>query len=327
VKAICIETVNGNPELFLRDVPKPSPGPQELLVRVKCAGVNFADLYRAAKHFSSTDDTTAAIAGLEMAGEVVAVGSAVSGVVIGARVMGLAAGTYAEYCCVHHSLVMPVPEVMSWTDAAATPANFMTAHDALATNGELTPGETVLVQAASSGVGIAAIQIARLLGAGLVIGTSTSAAKLERLAALGLQHGIDSKAHDFATAVLEVTGNRGADVIIENIGGETLPGNVRCAAVKCRIVNVGRLGRWTGEIDLDEHSRKRIKLIGVSFRTRSVEEQAELVRRATEVLLPALSRSELRVVVDRTFPLNAAAEAQAYMKSKQHFGKLVLSVA
>lgn len=327
MKAICIETVDGNPELFLREVPKPSPGPQELLVRVRSSGVNFADLYRAAKHFGSSGDTSAAIAGLEMAGEVVAVGSEVRGVAIGARVMGLAAATYAEYCCVHHSLVMQVPQSMSWTDAAAIPSNFMTAHDALATNAELAPGETVLVQAASSGVGIAAVQVARLLGAGQVIGTSTSAAKLERLADLGLQHGIDSKARDFAEAVLQITGGHGADVIVENIGGETLPGDVRCAAVKCRIINVGRLGKWTGEIDLDEHSRKRIKLIGVTYRTRSVQEHAEVARRASEALLPALSRGELRPVIDRTFPLDAAAEAQAYMQSKQHFGKLVLNVA
>lgn len=327
MKAVCIEPVDGNPELFLRDVPKPMPGPNEVLVRVQAAGVNFADLYRAAKHFGEGGEpSAAAVAGLEMAGEVVTLGSAVSGVAVGDRVMALAAATYAEYCCVDYRVVMRVPDSMSWTDAAATPAAFATAHDAIATNGELVRGETVLIQAASSGVGIAAVQIARHLGAGLVIGTSGSPAKLERLAALGLQHGIDSKARDFADAVLEITSGRGADVIIENIGGETLPGDVRCAAVKCRIVNVGRLGRWTGEINLDEHSRKRIKLIGVTFRTRSVEEHAEVMKRATDALMPALVSGALRPVVDRVFPLSAASEAQAYMKSGKHFGKIVLTV-
>lgn len=327
MKAVCIEDVDGVAELFVRDVEKPVPRDGELLVRVHCAGVNFADLYRAARHFGNGGETTAAIAGLEMAGEVVGLGGGVSGFAIGDRVMGLAAATYAEYCCIQHRLAMPVPEGMSWVDAAATSATFCTAHDALVTNAETAPGETVLVQAASSGVGMAAIQIANLLGAGRVMGTSTSPAKLARLAELGLEHGIDSKAVDFADAVLSQTAGHGADVIIENIGGETLPGDIRCAAVRSRIVNVGRLGRWTGEINLDEHSRKRIRLIGVSFRSRSVDEHAELVRRASEFLLPAFSRGQLRPVVDRVFTLDAAAQAQDYMKSGRHFGKLVLSVA
>lgn len=326
MKAVCIESVDGVAELAVRDVQRPTPRDGELLVRVHCAGVNFADLYRAARHFGSGGETTAAIAGLEMAGEVVGIGSGASGFSLGDKVMGMTAATYAEYCCIHSGLAMRVPEGMSWVDAAATSATFCTAHDALVTNGEVAPGETVLVQAASSGVGIAAIQIATLLGAGRIIGTSTSAAKLERLAALGLEHGIDSKKADFADAVLSQTKGHGADVIIENIGGDTLPGDIRCAAVKARIVNVGRLGRWTGEIDLDEHSRKRIRLIGVSFRSRSVEEHAELVRKAGDFLLPAFAQGQIRPVVDRVFPLDAAAQAQEHMKSGKHFGKLVLSV-
>ncbi len=327
MKAVCIETIDGKPELVMRDLPRPSPGPEEVLVRVRYAGVNFADLYRAPRHFGTSDIQEAPIAGLEMAGEIAEVGSAVPAMKIGMRVMGAASGSYAEYCCIHHSLLMQVPDNLSWAQAAATSAVFMTAHDALVTNGEFKPGESVLVQAASSGVGIAAVQLARLLGAGMVIGTSGSPAKLEKLASLGLQHGIDSKSQDFVEEVLKATGGRGADVVIENIGGDTLPGDVRCAAVKCRIVNVGRLGKWVGELDLDEHSRKRIKLIGVTFRTRSVEEHAEVARRAAAVLLPALEAGTLRPVVDREFPLDAASQAQDYMRSGKHFGKLVLNVA
>lgn len=326
MKAVCIENIDGLAELVVRNVDRPAPRDNELLVRVHCAGVNFADLYRAARHFGSSDATTAAIAGLEMAGEVVGIGRGVSGFSTGDKVMGMTSATYAEYCCIDHRLAMRLPQGMSWVDAAAISATFCTAHDALATNGELAAGETVLVQAASSSVGIAAIQIAKLLGAGRVIGTSTSAVKLERLAALGLEHGIDSKKIDFADAVLSQTDGHGADVIIENIGGDTLPGDIRCAAVKGRIVNVGRLGRWTGEIDLDEHSRKRIRLIGVSFRSRSVEEHAELVRKAGDFLTPAFDRGQIRPVVDRVFALDAAAQAQDYLKSGKHFGKVVLSV-
>lgn len=327
MRAICIETVEGKPELFLRDVPLPEPAPEEVLIRVKCAGVNFADLYRAVRHFGSAGDTSHAVAGLEMAGEVVALGTAVRGMAVGTRVMGFATGAYAEYCCVHHAHLLRVPDALSWVQAASTAGTFVTAHDALVTNGEMKPGEAVLVQAASSGVGIATVQIARLLGAGLVIGTSTSPSKLDRLAALGLQVGIDSKQRDFAEVVLEATQGRGADVIIDNVGGDTLSGDIRCAAVKCRIINVGRLGKWTGEVNLDEHSRKRIRLIGVTFRTRSVDEITEVIQRAGAALLPALQAGSIAPVVDRTYPLDAAAEAQEFMRSGRHFGKLVLEVA
>lgn len=328
MKAICIEPVNGQPELFLREVPRPELGPHDLLVRVHCAGVNFADLARAARHFSSEGGPAGpAIAGLEMAGEVVAVGAQVHGFAPGARVMGLTQATYAEYCCIDYRVAMAVPDNLAWADAAAIPASFMTAHDALVTNGEMQSGEVVLIQAASSSVGIAAVQIARLLGAGQVIGTSTSNAKLERLAPLGLQHGINSKECDFAEAVLTATGGHGADVIIENIGGESLPGDVKCAAVKCRIVNVGRLGRATGEIDLEEHSRKRIRLIGVTYRTRTVDEHGEVARRAIGTLGPALSSGAIRPVVDSTFALEQASQAQDYLKSGRHFGKVLLAIS
>lgn len=328
MKAICIELVDGKPELFLREVPKPDIGSMDLLVRVRAAGLNFADLYRAASHYGSTgQQAAAAIAGLEMAGEIVAKGVDVSGFAIGDCVMAVAAATYAEYCCVDHRIVMSVPAGLSWTDAAATPVAFMTAHDALVTNAELALGETVLVQAASSSVGIAAVQIAKHLGAGRVIGTSGSPEKLTRLHAFGMDYGIDTKQRDFANVVQELTDGRGADVIIENIGGDTLPGDVCCAAVKCRIVNVGRLGKWIGEIDLNEHSRKRIRLIGVTFRTRSVHEHAEVARSCAAALLPAIGDGKLRPVVDRVFALDQAAAAQDYMKSGRHFGKIVLSIS
>jgi NADPH:quinone reductase len=323
MKAICIETVAGKPELFLREIAAPEPGPAEVLVRVRAAGVNFADLYRVTNHYGSGRQE-AAVAGLEMAGEIAAVGAEVSGWKIGDRVMAMAGGTYAEYCKVDHRLLLRVPAALGWEAAAATPVAFMTAHDALASNGELQRGEAVLVQAASSVIGIAAVQLAKWLGAGLVMGTSTSPAKLERLRALGLDLPIHSPSTDFAQAVLDATGGKGADVIIENIGGDTLPGDIRCAAVKGRIVNVGRLGEWNGTVDLNEHSRKRLKLIGVTFRTRSVEEHAEVARRCEDAVGPGLADRVLQPVVDRVFPLADAAAAQDYVRSRAQFGKVVL---
>jgi len=329
MKAICIEPGEGRPQLVMREVARPEPGPHELLVAVRCAGVNFADLSRATRHFRGTGDVAAgpSVAGLEISGEVVATGSQVQGFRPGDRVMGMTQAAYAEFCCIDHRVALRVPAGLEWAEAAAVPVNFMTARDALVTNGELQPGESVLVQAASSGVGIAAVQVARALGAGLVMGTSTSPAKLERLAGLGLQTGIYSPGQDFAQAVLDATGGRGADVIIGNIGGPTLPGDIRCAAVRGRIVNVGRLGGRTGEIDLDEHARKRLRLLGVTFRTRTVEEHAEVARRAALALLPLLEARTIRPVIDSVYPLEQAAAAQDHLQSGRHFGKVVIAVA
>lgn len=326
MKAICITDGDSGAELELRNVECPVPGPQDLLVRVHAAGVNFADLYRAKRHFGSFTAASANVAGLEIAGEVVETGAETTGFRIGDRVMGMVTGAYAEYACIDARVALPVPAGMAWTEAAAITGTFVTAHNALVTSAGLARDEVVLVQAASSGVGMAAVQIARLLGAGLVIGTSTSASKLERLRDIGVEVGINLKEEDFVQSVLDSTEGRGADVIIENIGGDTLSRDIDCAAVKCRIINVGRLGKWTGEINLDEHSRKQIKLIGVTFRTRTLDEVSEVMRRFVYDLMPALEAGRLRPLVDRVFPLDQASQAQDYMKSGAHFGKIVLQV-
>ena len=324
MRAICIEDVGGTPELFVRDVPEPTPGPTELLVRVRAASVNFADLYRQRSHFGQVGATGPAIAGLEMAGEVVATGSQVQGFASGDRVMAMALRAYAEFCTGDYRLALRAPSSFSWEEAAAWSAAFMTAHDALVTNARLQPGETVLIEAASSSVGLAAIAVAKRQGARPVIGTSGSPEKISRMMTRGLDIGVDYKREDVAETVLARTDGRGADVIIANVGGDTLGELVKAAAIKGRIINVGRLGRWVGEIDLNEHSRKRISLIGVTFRTRSVEEHAEGVRRAQQDLGAFMESGELRPSIDRTFPLEQAAAAQDFIRHGNHFGKVVL---
>ncbi len=326
VKAVCIEDVAGHPELFVRNVPDPVPGPEELLVRVQAAAVNFADLYRWVSHYGHHRAEGGAVAGLEMAGEVLALGNEVHGFSAGDRVMAMASGAYAELCTVDYRLAMRAPADFSWAEAAASPVALMTAHDALITNGRLQPSETVLIEAVTSSIGLAAVKIAKHHGVQLVIGTSGSPEKLERMMGLGLDVGINYKQEDVPSKVHEATGGHGADVIIGNAGGETLGDLVKAAAIRGRIINVGRLGKWTGEIDLDEHSRKRIALIGVTFRTRSVDECAEIVRRTEEDLAALMESGEMRPVIDRTFPLEEAAAAQDYLRSGQHFGKVVLMI-
>lgn len=326
MKAICIEDAAIGPELRLRDVAEPAPAPTDLLVRVRAASVNFADLYRAANHYGHGGVPGAAVAGLEMAGEVVATGAEVPPGWMGARVMAMASRAYAELCTVDHRLAMRVPAPFSWDEAAAASAAFMTAHDALVTNARLQPGEVVLIEAVTSGIGLAALAVARHHGARLVLGTSGSPEKLARVRSMGLDAGINYKEEDVPGAVHAATAGAGADVIIGNAGGQTLPDLVKAAAIKGRIINVGRLGQLVGEIDLNEHSRKRLSLIGVTFRTRSLEEHAEVVRKTEADLGPLMQAGQLRPLVDRTFPLAEAAEAQEFVRAGRHFGKVVLTV-
>jgi NADPH2:quinone reductase len=240
--------------------------------------------------------------------------------------MAMAARAYAEYVTVDYRLAIPVPPDWPWETAAASPVALMTAHDAVMTNGRMALGETVLVQAASTGVGIVAVQIAKLRGAAMVIGTSTSSAKIERIKVLGMDHGIDVTREDFATRVLELTGDHGADVIIDHVGAGALAGNMRCAAIRGRIINIGRMGGLKGEIDLDLLSLKRLHLIGVTFRTRSVEEISTLIKRLRDDIWADVLAGRVHQVLDRSFPLDEAAAALSYMKTNAHFGKIVLTL-
>lgn len=325
MKAICIEQVDDSPELFLRDIPEPEPGPTDLLVKVHGTALNFADLYRFVSHYGSDTEAGHAVAGLEMAGEVIGMGASVRGFVVGDKVMAMAAKTYAEQCLVDYRLVIRVPDNLSWEEAAATPVTLMTAHDALITNGELARGDVALIEATTSGIGQASVQIARAFGASHIFGTSGSPAKLERMSEFGLTRGINTRDEDFVEVVQAETDGHGADVTIAQIGGETAGKLINSAAIKGRIINVGRLGKWTGEIDLNEHSAKRIQMIGVTFRTRDVKEHSAVAQAAEKDLYPLLAAGTYRTVVDRVFPLAEADAAQQYMKQNKHFGKIILT--
>lgn len=328
-------------ELVLRDLPDPQPGPGEMLVRVYAAGLNRADLAvrRGAYVVGSSlrpparADRPAAdgpvIAGAEVSGEVVALGPDVGGFRVGDRVMAMVRGGYAEYVAVDARRALFVPERLNWAEAAATPTTFCTAHDAIATAGQLEPGEAVLVNAASSGVGVAALQLARVLGAGTVVGLSTSPAKLEALAAAGVgpDHGFVAHRADLVDAVIEVTGGRGVGVAVDNVGGPAWPTNLAVAALGGRIVSVGRLGGNEATVDLDEVARKRVSLVGVTFRTRDAAQAAAVVAAFAVAGLAALADGRVRPLVHRTYPLEEAAAAQADLATNDHVGKLVLEVS
>jgi putative PIG3 family NAD(P)H quinone oxidoreductase len=311
----------------LREVADPVPGPSDLLVAVRAAGLNRADLAARPYHYGHAAPTSGPpIGGLEMAGEVIGIGADVSAFRVGDRVMAMAAGSYAEMVAVHHRLAIPVPDALSWDEAAATPVAFVTAHDALVANAGLAPEESLLVHAVTSGVGVAAVQIARLMGARPILGTSGSRDKLRVVTKFGLDVGIDYRNESFGARALEATAGRGVDVVLDMVGGSALAGNLECMATRGRLVQIGRLTGAVAELNLDVLALKRLHLIGVTFRTRSLPEHAAVVQRFADDLLPALTTRRLIPLVDRVFPLAEARAALEHLRSSAHVGKIVLRV-
>ena len=306
----------------LRETSVPAAGAGQVLVAVRAAGTNRGELIRGAEmRFGNP-----ARAGSEFAGEIAALGDGVRGWKPGDRVMGRATGSYAPYNVAAARALMRIPDGLSWSEAASIPNVFVTAHDALVTNAATAPGEAVVVTAGSSGVGTAAIQIARHIGASSVVATTRAPTKATALRALGAHEVVDTREAGWPDAVLRTTGERGVDVIIDHVGGPLLPGCIRTLALKGRLVSVGRSGGRVGDCDLDEVARKRASIIGVTFRTRTPEESLACSERFAVHLLDAFGKGKLRPVLDRSFPFERLADAHAYMLSDAQTGKIVLAV-
>lgn len=313
-------TENG---LEILDIPQPKPRPFELFVKVKAAGLNRADL--AAARGRGGHGAIGAPIGLDWAGEIVEVGADAGGTFKpGDRVMCAGAGGYAEYAVCDWGRVVPIPNHMTFEDAATLPVALGTMHDALVTNGRLKVGESVLIQGASSGVGLMALQIAKLLGAKLVIGTSTSADRRGRLKDFGADLAVDTRDPNWPDLVLNATNGQGVNLIIDQVSGGLVNGNMKAAAILGRIVNVGRLGGGKAEFDFDLHAQRRVTYIGVTHRTRSIEELREETRAMWADLANAVTTARLRLPIDKRYPLDQAKAAQEYMRANQHFGKILL---
>ena len=310
--------------LEIRDVPRPEPGPDEVLVQVRAAGLNRAELAVAAGNWHGPNSGVGSVIGIEFAGIVAAVGHAVPGIKPGDRVMCSGNGGYAEYAIADWGRVTQIPAGLDFEQAATLPVSLQTMHDALVTNGLLRRGQSVLIQGASSGVGLMGMQIARHMGASLVIGTSTNEARRARLGEFGADLALDSRTEDWPDQILAATEGRGVDLIVDLVSGPVANGNLRATAILGRIVNVGRLGGETGPFNFDLHALRRISYIGVTFRTRAIAEVREINRRMQEDLAGAIAAGTLRLPIDRTFRLDQAAAAQAHMRANQHFGKIVL---
>jgi NADPH2:quinone reductase len=315
----------GGPEVItIGEVPKPEVRPEHIRVRVHAAGVNRADLIQRRGQYAAPPGWPADIPGLEYAGEVEAVRAAPRWSV-GDRVMGLVGGgAQAELVTVHQDEALAIPEGLSYAEAAAIPEVFLTAFDALVTRGRLAPGERVLVHAVGSGVGTAAAQVARHLGA-TVLGTSRSAAKLARALVYGLDQGIDTSRESFRDALAEPV-----NVVLDVLGGPAFSDNLAVLAPRGRLVLLGFLAGSRTTVDLGPILRKRLEVVGTVMRTRGLEERMTLVRAFAERMLPLFDQriehsAPLRPVLERTYPMSELAEAHRALESNETFGKVVVT--
>ncbi len=309
------------------DRPVPMPGPDEVLVRVHAAALNRADLLMLGGAMHGAQGGAGAPLGMEFAGTVLALGNAVTDLAAGDRVMGSGVGAFAGYAIADRGRVVPLPRAdLDFATAATLPVALQTMHDAIVTNGALRAGEAVLVQGASSGVGLMALQIARHLGAGVVIGSSTDAARRARLAEFGADLAIDSNDPRWVERVREATDGLGVDLVVDQLSGPAMAANLQAAAIRGRIVNVGRLAGAHGTFDFDLHAKNRLRYIGVTFRTRTVEEVREVVRRMREDLGDALARGAFALPIAARFPFAALDDAFALMAANRHFGKIVVTM-
>jgi putative PIG3 family NAD(P)H quinone oxidoreductase len=319
----------GGPEVIaVETVPDPVPSRGEVLVRVRAAALNRADLLQRRGLYPPPPGVRADIPGMELAGEVAAVGEGVTAWKPGDRVMAIAAGeAQAELCVVHERMLLPVPAGLSLEQAGALPEAGITSHDALFTLGGLRPGAAVLMHAVGSGVATVALQLARAAGA-TVIGTSRTPAKLERAGALGLDHGIVVQGDPprFADRVRELTGGQGTPLVLEFVGGPYLPEDLAALATGGRVVMIGTMAGARAQVDLAALMRSRASVIGTVLRARPLEEKAAATRAFGRDALPLVAAGKVRPVVDAVLPLEAAREAHERMERNDSFGKLVLAV-
>ena len=311
----------------VRDIPKPQPAPHEVLVRVRAVSLNRADLGIAAGHMHGKAGGIGSRIGLECSGEVEAVGANVKDFKPGDRVMGSAPGSYAEYVTTDPGRIARIPgNNMSYEQASCLPVALQTLHNGIVTAGRFKKGESLLIQGASSGVGLMGLQIGKYLGASIVMGTSTNPGRRAKLKDYGCDLALDSSDPKWPDEVKKATGGNGVDLIVDMVSGPTVNGSIEALKILGRLVNVGRLGGSKGEFNFDQHAMKRIDYIGVTNRTRSPEELRQVTQTMIKDLWPAVEAGKLSLPIDKTFPLDKVVDALAMMKANQHFGKIVLTM-
>lgn len=322
MKAWWIRTEAGAMALEQREVPVPRPAAGQVAVRIRAAALNRGEFI--AGHGLHAAGATARPAGFEAAGEVTAVGDGVTGFAPGDRVMGRCDGAFAEHGLMNAGEALAVPASLSWEQAACATVTYLTAHDMLIAQGRLCAGEWMLVTGISSGVGVAALQVAKALGAS-VMGTSGSPGKLQRLQALGLDVALATRAPDFVPAVLEASGGRGVDLVVNTVGGSVFGACVEALAFEGRLATVGYVdGVVRAELDLMALHKKRLQLFGVSNKLRTVQHRVDAAAAFARDLLPWLASGQIVPLVDQVYPFDALDEARRAMEAGAHLGKIVL---
>lgn len=302
----------------LREAAVPEPGPQQILVRLHAAGLNRGEL--------TPGIAAAKPGGTEGAGEVVKLGAGVAQFKVGDRVMARCPGSFAEHALMDARETLPVPANLSWEEAAAVPIAFLVVYDMVLAQGRLKAGEWLLVAGVTSGVGVYALQAAKALGA-KVIGTSGSAEKLEKLKPLGLDVALATRKPDFAAAVMQATGDRGADLAINAVGGTVFPECVRALGFEGRLAFVGYVdGVLKAEMDLEALHSRRLTLFGVSNKLRNAEQRALTVRGFAERMLPLLADGRIKPLIDRVYPFEELLAAKERMEANAHVGKIVVKI-
>lgn len=319
--------IAANTGAVLTEVPTPAPKAKEVLIQVKANSLNRADLMmlQGADH-GGWGGGAGKILGLEWAGDVVEVGADVKEYHVGDRVMSVGPQAFAEYTIGNPIAMNLIPDGMSYEEAACLPVALQTMHDAISTLGGLTIGQTILFQGASSAMGLIGMQAAKYQGAGKVIGTSRSAERCAKLMEYGCDAAVDTSNPAWEEEVLKETDGAGVDLLIDFLSGPIMNKNLQVTRIGGRIVNVGRSAGETGEFNFDLHNMRRITYIGASFRTRTLAETAEVILRTKNAFGQALKEGSFKMPIDKTYPMEEAAEAFKRMIENKHFGKIVLNV-
>jgi len=306
--------------------PTPQPGPGEVLIKVAVAGVNRPDIVQREGRYPPPPGASD-IPGLEVAGEIVALGEGATRWKLGEKVVALVTGGgYAEYCVAPAVQCLPVPAGMSLEEAAALPENWFTVWSNIADRGGLKAGESILIHGGASGIGVAAIQLAKLLGAGTIYATAGTDEKCRYCESIGAARGINYKTEDFAAVIADLTGGKGVDVVLDMVGGKYLAPNIKCLADEGRIVVIAIQGGAKGEADLGLLMRKRLTVTGSTLRPRPVAFKGAIAAALEAKIWPAIAQGQVKAVIDSRYPLAEAAKAHARLDQGSHIGKVLLLV-
>lgn len=324
MRAVVI-TRPGPPEVLeVQERPVPEPGPAEIRVRIHASALNRADLLQRRGRYNAPPGVPLDVAGLEYAGEVDAVGPGAGLWAVGSRVMGIVGGGgHAEYICVHEREVMRVPHNLTWHEAGAIPEAFLTAYDAMFRQLDVQMGDRLLIHGVGSGVGTAAVQLARAASV-RTLGTSRTERKLRGALELGLDVAIDAASQSWREKVEEETSGEGVTAVLDLIGGPYVEDDIRVLATRGRLIVVGSIAGGSAQLDLGMLLRKRLTLMGTVLRSRPLEEKIALAREFSDSVLPLFASGRVRAVVDSVYPFEEIRQAHERMESNESYGKIVL---